>query len=312
MSIPKLASRAAAMGALGVLVASGLAAAAPASAMQASGGGGDACFDPQAVGAARVADGTKQVRDKNNLTAKQAEAKEKELTGALKAKGKKKGGSATLGPTTIPTYIHVIQEDATTGAIPQANIDAQMGVLNDAYAGTPFSFEVVGQETTINPAWYPIISGSTGERAMKSALRQGGDDALNIYIGEIDDGLLGWATFPTKNISAQDGVVILGESLPGGSAAPYDEGDTATHEVGHWLHLYHTFQGGCRGKGDEVADTPAEAEPAFGCPEGSDTCTAPGLDPIHNFMDYTEDACMDEFTPGQVQRMIDGWVAYRA
>jgi hypothetical protein len=278
--------------------------------MQAS-AGGDACFDPHEVGAARVAEGAKQVRDTNHLTAKQAEAKEKALSSALAAKGKK-GGTANLAATTIPTYIHVIQEDATTGAVPQANIDAQIDVLNAAYAGTPFSFEVAGQETTINPAWYPIISGSTGERDMKAALRQGGDNALNVYIGEIDDGLLGWATFPTKNIGSQDGVVILGESLPGGSAAPYDEGDTATHEVGHWLHLYHTFQGGCRGKGDQVDDTPAEAAPAFGCPEGSDTCTAPGLDPIHNFMDYTEDACMDEFTPGQVQRMIDGWVAYRA
>lgn len=310
MSIPKLVNRAAAMGALGVLVASGLAAAAPAGAMQAS-AGGDACFDPHEVGAARVAEGAKQVRDTNHLTAKQAEAKEKALSSALAAQGKK-GGSANLAATTIPTYIHVIQEDATTGAVPQANIDAQIDVLNAAYAGTPFSFAVAGQETTINPSWYPIISGSTGERDMKAALRQGGDNALNVYIGEIDDGLLGWATFPTKNIGSQDGVVILGESLPGGSAVPYDEGDTATHEVGHWLHLYHTFQGGCRGKGDQVADTPAEAAPAFGCPEGSDTCTAPGLDPIHNFMDYTEDACMDEFTPGQVQRMIDGWVAYRA
>lgn len=310
MSIPKLANRAAALGALGVLVASGLAAAAPAGAMQAAGGDG-ACFDPHEVGAARVAEGAKHVRDTNHLTAKQAAAKEKALSSALSAKGKEEG-NANLGPTTIPTYIHVIQENASTGAVPQANIDAQIDVLNAAYAGTPFSFEVAGQDTTVNSAWYPIISGSAGERDMKAALRQGGADALNVYIGEIDDGLLGWATFPTKNISSQDGVVILAGSLPGGDAAPYDEGDTATHEVGHWLHLYHTFQGGCRGKGDQVADTPAEAAPAFGCPEGSDTCTAPGLDPIHNFMDYTEDACMDEFTPGQVQRMIDGWVAYRA
>lgn len=311
MSIPKLASKAAAMGALGVLVASGLAAAAPATATQASAGGG-ACFDPNEVGAARVADGSKHVRDKNELTPAQAASREKALGSALAAKGEKKGGGADLGPTTIPTYVHVIQEDATTGAIPQANIDAQIDVLNAAYAGTPFSFEVAGQETTINPDWYPIISGSAGERDMKSSLRQGGDNALNIYLGEIDEGLLGWATFPTRKISSQDGVVILGESLPGGSSAPYDEGDTATHEVGHWLNLYHTFQGGCSGQGDQVSDTPAEAAPAFGCPEGSDTCTAPGLDPIHNFMDYTEDACMDEFTPGQVQRMIDGWVAYRA
>ena len=130
MSIPKLAGRAAAMGALGVLVASGLAAAVPASAMQAAAGGG-ACFDPGEVGAARVTEGAKQVRDTNHLTAKQADAKEKALKSALAAKGKQPGG-ADLGATSIPTYIHVIQEDATTGVIPQANIDAQIDVLNAA------------------------------------------------------------------------------------------------------------------------------------------------------------------------------------
>ncbi|MEI5102976.1 zinc metalloprotease [Streptomyces sp. PmtG] len=140
---------------------------------------------------------------------------------------------------------------------------------------------------------------------MKNALRRGGADTLNLYLVDTSAArTTGWATFPWNYQSnpTNDGIVLSHKALPGGEA-PHNLGHEATREVGHWLGLYNVFQDGCVGPGDLVDDTPATASPAQGCPTGRDTCPAPGLDPIHNFMNYTDDACRNEFTPGQATRM---------
>jgi hypothetical protein len=212
----------------------------------------------------------------------------------------------------VPVYVHVIS-DGTDGKVTDDQIDRQIRVLNWDYRLTGLSFRLAGSETTVKASWYNLNQGSAQEREMKAALRKGGATALNIYTAKLGGGLLGWATFP-GNYAADpdlDGVVVLNDSLPGGSAANYNLGDTATHETGHWVGLYHTFQGGCSASGDFVADTPAEASPAFECPVGRDTCTAPGDDPVHNFMDYSFDSCMWGFTTGQVARLQAQWAAFR-
>ena len=222
------------------------------------------------------------------------------------------------GSVTIPVYFHVINDGANSaGNVPDSWITGQMNVLNSAYANTPFRFTLAGTTRTTNATWYTMGPNTTAESQAKAALRQGGAGTLNIYTANPGGGLLGWATFPNNYAGApsRDGVVILYSSMPGGNAAPYNLGDTGTHEVGHWLGLYHTFQGGCTSTNDQVADTPAERSAAYGCPTGRDTCTGrkfPGLDPITNFMDYTDDACMDRFSVEQSQRMDAQHSQYRS
>ena len=240
------------------------------------------------------------------------------------------------GAVTIPTVFHMVSDHAFTDAEKarwQSLIAAQMKVLNDSYSGktgtatnpaadTPFRFELTDTTWTTNPAWYTVVPGKN-ERDMKKALYTGDSRTLNVYAANIGGGLLGWAYFPKGYNNGRDyidGVVMLDESMPGGvnpddptKPWKYGEGDTLTHEVGHWLMLDHTFNKGCSAAGDYVADTPKEAYPQFNCPpDSTDSCAAPGTDPIHNFMDYTQDSCMYEFTRGQAERMSDAWVAFRA
>jgi hypothetical protein len=278
--------------------------------------GPPACGVESTGAAARARPDALHPHDPNELTSAQVRERERHLRAALRERARgRAAGPSVRADVTIPVFVHIIQRDDTRegGNIPDEFVTAQLDVLNRAFsAASPFSFALQDVARVTNPAWYPIVRNSAAELEMKNQLRRGGNDTLNIYLGELNADLLGWATFPGTGDRQLDGVVVRNETLPGGRMQQYNEGDTATHEVGHWLNLYHTFQGGCDDPGDHVADTPAEAAPARGCPEGQDTCEQPGADPVHNFMNYSSDACIDHFTSGQVDRMVDAWHAYRA
>ena len=221
---------------------------------------------------------------------------------------------------TVNVYFHVIRSGTgiANGDVPDSQLQAQIDVMNKAYgaASSGIQFKLAGTDRTTNATWYTVTDATSAETNMKNSLHKGTKADLNLYTANLGGGLLGWATFPSDYTGApkMDGVVILFSALPGGSAAPYDLGFTAVHEVGHWLGLYHTFQGGCSASGDSVSDTPAEKTSAFGCPASRNTCTGtkyPGNDPIHNYMDYTDDSCMNALSAGQVTRIAQQTTKYR-
>jgi len=225
-----------------------------------------------------------------------------------------------LGSTVVVnTWFHVISDGLVVREPLDVQLDQQLAVLNEAFAGndgsanTPFDFNLKGVTRTVDAAWASMKPGSKAEKDAKRALRRGGASTLNVYIARPQGSAIGWGTLPGGYASKPwyDGVVIHQDGLPLGTIVGRQLGYLAVHEVGHWLGLLHPFEGGCLNL-DYVHDTPAQASPAYGCDPDRDTCPAPGQDPIHNFMNYSDDYCMSNFTPGQAGRMIQEWARYRA
>ena len=272
-----------------------------------------------AAGASTPCDGHDAAADPEGRGGKAREKDTGQVHADLPARAKNRAPANFKA--TVPVYFHVIT-DGSSGNLTSSQIGAQIAVLNKTFGGdeggsdTGFSFSLAGTTRTDDAVWF--ASGSAGaEKAMKQALKQGGDNALNVY-STSGGAYLGWAYLPeitNTNRGYLDGIVIDWRTVPGASTeykGEFDLGETLTHEAGHWFNLEHTFFGGCSKTGDFVDDTPPQKTPSSGCPVGKDTCRAPGDDPIHNYMDYSFDTCYTGFTDGQTQRMRDAWLFYRA
>lgn len=236
-----------------------------------------------------------------------------EANALIRARVQKLGPDRSLATGgTIDVAFHVLH-DGATGNVTDDQIAAQIQAMNDRYAGTGYRFRLTSVDRTDNKSWFTLYPGTGTEKQMKQALAVDPAHHLNLYTADLQKNLLGWAYFPFSfpEDSYWHGVVVHYGSLPGGFIARFNLGLTAVHETGHYLGLFHTFQGGCVPPGDEVDDTPFEASPASGCPVGRNTCPPPGDDPIHNYMDYTDDACYTEFTAGQIERTREIIPVYR-
>lgn len=180
----------------------------------------------------------------------------------------------------------------------------QIDEMNSAYSTSSFQFSLQNISYTENESW----SNNGDDMAMKRALRKGDYASLNLYfVATIEGTVVGRCYYPTNarpgsDTFYRDGCLVKASTTPHGTTAP--------HEVGHWLGLYHTFQGGCSEPGDHIDDTPA-CQKSRSCDEGTDTCPdLPGTDAVHNYMSYGR--CRTEFSRGQKSRMVSSYNTYRA
>jgi hypothetical protein len=262
--------------------------------------------------------------------AKKTEQIEKHTQKLIAAKGKPSnpggggggGGGGTLptGVINIPVYVHVIYNNANEN-ISQSQIQSQIDVLNADFSAnngdlglvpSEFSSLVADSEFSFTLAGVTRTSSSRtswGTNDQMKFTSNGGHDVvtpethLNIWVCNIGGGILGYAQFPGGS-SSTDGVVISPPyfGTTGYVSSPFDGGRTATHEVGHYLNLRHIWGDGRCNRDDFVADTPTSDAPNYGCP-GYPTVNCRSTDMTMNYMDYTDDACMQMFSLGQKDRM---------
>jgi hypothetical protein len=225
-----------------------------------------------------------------------------------------------LGVITIPVIVHIVYNTASQN-VSDAQINSQIAVLNDDFRATnsdvsqvPSLFAGVVADVEINFVLDQVIRKQTTRTSFgtNDAIKfdsQGGSNVvtpgthLNMWIGPIGGGILGYAQFPGGS-SSTDGVVVdpLYFGTTGTATAPFDGGRTMTHEVGHWLNLRHIWGDGRCNRDDFVDDTPRSDRPNYGCP-GFPTTHCRTTDMTMNYMDYVNDDCMYMFSAGQKERM---------
>lgn len=244
---------------------------------------------------------------------------------------------------TIPVVVHVIQS-TPDNLISDARILSQIDIFNEDFralnadtSDIPSYFQAADTDiefcmATIDPNGCPtngivriidadLANHDPAQSSQLKGLSQWDPYRyLNVWLTEgIQGGILGYATGPNNlTFAPQNDGVVIDQAFYGRDndipASSYDLGRTGTHEVGHWLGLPHTFQGGCAGTnqvtcltaGDFICDTPPTAAPNFGCPAPKNTCTETPVDEMDqtmNFMDYADDACLLMFSNGQSDRM---------
>lgn len=233
--------------------------------------------------------------------------------------------SLVNGVVTIPVVVHVVYRSSSQN-VSDAQVQSQIDVLNKDFRRLNSDADNVWPQASDADIEFCLASidpnGNTTNGITRTATNvrsfgtndkvkfssQGGHDAwpatdyLNIWVCYIGGGILGYAQFPGGSAST-DGVVIdYGYFGTIGTATyPYDLGRTATHEVGHWLNLRHIWgDGGCS-VDDYVNDTPVSDGANYGCAIGHVSCGT--VDMVQNYMDYSDDACMNLFTAGQKTRM---------
>ncbi|KAH8836205.1 hypothetical protein DCS_00779 [Drechmeria coniospora] len=249
-------------------------------------------------------------------------AKQRDMISCQRSKNP--GFSETIN---IDVYIHVIANE-THGHLDNQTLSRHISRINRDFTASNIAFKIKGVDKIVR-SW-PIGFDNTHDMIMKSGIQRKGDmSALNIFfLAHIDDPLknhvLGWSSMPWWAMQesirdvGSDGIFIHSETVPTSLniTAKKDESDTTTHEIGHWLGLFHPWDNtlpDCSGPGDGIDDTPAMTRNNIKGALGPDSCPdLAGMDPVDNFMVYTHNSGENKFTPQQIERMRAMWFQYRA